>query len=216
MARGHHRPGPSAGRRVAGELRHEVRPGPAGVDQPGPGAAVRPGRAGGHPHVPSGRGPARGRPGRSADAGPAAGLRHPEGGARRTAPPAARGAARPVLAWGDMANGVQLSTQTADQTRAVGEAVGGLLEPGDVVSLTGDLGAGKTTFVQGAAPPLGVRDPVVSPTFTLVRQYRGDVPVYHLDMYRLDRVQDVLDLGFEEMIEGDSVVFVEWGDAIEG
>ena len=115
-----------------------------------------------------------------------------------------------------MANGVQLSTQTADQTRAVGEAVGGLLEPGDVVSLTGDLGAGKTTFVQGAAPPLGVRDPVVSPTFTLVRQYRGDVPVYHLDIYRLDRVQDVLDLGLDEMLDGAGVVFVEWGDAIEG
>jgi len=68
--------------------------------------------------------------------------------------------------------------------------------------------------VQGAARGLGVRDPVLSPTFTLVRQYRGDRPVYHLDIYRLDRVQDVLDLGFEEMLDQDGVVFIEWGDAI--
>ncbi len=115
-----------------------------------------------------------------------------------------------------MLNRVQLSTGTAEQTRAVGRTVAGLLEPGDVVSLTGDLGAGKTTFVQGAARALGVRDPVVSPTFTLVRQYRGDRPVYHLDIYRLDRVQDVLDLGLDEILDGTAVVFVEWGDAVEG
>jgi tRNA threonylcarbamoyladenosine biosynthesis protein TsaE len=84
-----------------------------------------------------------------------------------------------------------------------------------VVSLTGDLGAGKTTLVQGAAAGLGVRGPVVSPTFTLVREYLGRVPIHHLDIYRLDRVQDVIDLGFEEMVDGDAVVFVEWGDAIE-
>jgi len=89
-----------------------------------------------------------------------------------------------------------------------------VFEGGDVVSLTGDLGAGKTTLVQGAARGLGVRDPVLSPTFTLVRQYRGERPVYHLDVYRLDRVQDVLDLGFEEMLDQDGVVFIEWGDAI--
>src|SRR5436190_1172667 len=111
---------------------------------------------------------------------------------------------------------VRLFTRSAEQTRAVGEALASSLRSGDVVSLTGDLGAGKTTLVQGAARGLGVGDRVLSPTFTLVREYQGDVPIHHMDIYRLDRVQDVLDLGFEEMIDADGVVFVEWGDAIEG
>jgi tRNA threonylcarbamoyladenosine biosynthesis protein TsaE len=108
------------------------------------------------------------------------------------------------------------ATASVDETRALGDAVGRLLEPGDVVALSGDLGAGKTAFVQGAARGLGVDEPVVSPTFTLVREYRGAVPVHHLDIYRLDRVQDVLDLGLDDMLEDGAVVFVEWGDAIEG
>ena len=91
----------------------------------------------------------------------------------------------------------------------------GLLRPADVVSLTGDLGAGKTTLVQGAARALGVEDPVLSPTFTLLREYRGRVPIYHLDVYRLDRMQDVIDLGFEELVDREAIVFVEWGDAID-
>jgi tRNA threonylcarbamoyladenosine biosynthesis protein TsaE len=114
-----------------------------------------------------------------------------------------------------MAASVQLETRSAGETRAFGVALASLLEAGDVVSLTGDLGAGKTTLVQGAAQGLGVRDPVVSPTFTLVREYRGALPIYHLDVYRLDRIQDVLDLGLEEMLDRDAVVFVEWGDAID-
>jgi tRNA threonylcarbamoyladenosine biosynthesis protein TsaE len=112
---------------------------------------------------------------------------------------------------------IELSVRRAEDMRALGEALGSILEPGDVVSLTGDLGAGKTTLVQGAAQGLGVEDgPVVSPTFTLVRQYSGKVPVYHLDVYRLDRVQEVIDLGFEEYVDTDGVTFIEWGDAIEG
>jgi tRNA threonylcarbamoyladenosine biosynthesis protein TsaE len=114
-----------------------------------------------------------------------------------------------------MAHSIQLETGTAEETREVGASLGQLLVPGDLVSLTGDLGAGKTTLVQGMARSLGVRDPVVSPTFTLIREYQGTVPIYHLDVYRLDRIQDVLDLGFEEMLDRDAVVFVEWGDAID-
>lgn len=105
---------------------------------------------------------------------------------------------------------------TADDTRAVGAALAELLAPGDVVALTGELGAGKTTFVQGAASGLGVTDPVVSPTFVLVRQYAGRVPVAHVDVYRLDRVQEVLDLGIEDLLDEGWVVFVEWGDVVEG
>src|SRR6184192_2920026 len=98
----------------------------------------------------------------------------------------------------------------------LGAAVASLLAGGDVVVLTGDLGAGKTTFVQGAAKALGVTDPVASPTFTLVRRYRGSRPVNHVDVYRLERIQDVIDLGFEELLDPDGITFVEWGDVIEG
>jgi tRNA threonylcarbamoyladenosine biosynthesis protein TsaE len=110
---------------------------------------------------------------------------------------------------------IDLATTDPKATTAVGAALASFLRPGDVVSLTGDLGAGKTTFVQGAARRLGVIEAVLSPTFTLVREYRGAVPVYHLDVYRLDRIQDVIDLGFEEILDQGGVVFVEWGDAVE-
>jgi tRNA threonylcarbamoyladenosine biosynthesis protein TsaE len=109
---------------------------------------------------------------------------------------------------------ISLLTASASETRLVGRAVSSLLRPGDVVSLGGDLGAGKTTLVQGIAAGLGVEDPILSPTFTLVRQYRGRFPVYHLDVYRLERVQDVLDLGVDEMVEEGAIVAVEWGDAV--
>ena len=113
------------------------------------------------------------------------------------------------------ATGLDLATASPEETRAVGEALAGMLRPGDVVSLTGDLGAGKTTLVQGAARALGVQDPVLSPTFLLVREYEGRVPIYHLDVYRLERLQEVLDLGFEELMDRRAIVFVEWGDAID-
>ncbi|HEY2803418.1 MAG TPA: tRNA (adenosine(37)-N6)-threonylcarbamoyltransferase complex ATPase subunit type 1 TsaE [Actinomycetota bacterium] len=108
-----------------------------------------------------------------------------------------------------------LRAPTSNDTRAIGRALASLLRAGDVVALGGELGAGKTTLVQGAAAALGVDEPVLSPTFTLVREYRGSLPIYHLDVYRLNRLQDVLDLGFEEMTDAGGVTFVEWGDAIE-
>lgn len=114
-----------------------------------------------------------------------------------------------------MARVIELFAPRPEDMRDLGAAVAELLQPGDVVSLTGDLGAGKTTFVQGAARALGVSDPVASPTFTLVREYHGRIPVYHVDVYRLDRVQEVIDLGFEDLFDPGGVMFVEWGDAIE-
>lgn len=111
---------------------------------------------------------------------------------------------------------MELRAETPEDTRAVGEAVASLLRPGDAVALTGELGAGKTTFVRGAARGLGFDGNVASPTFTLVREYQGRLPVYHVDVYRLERVQDVLDLGLDEMIAEGGVLFVEWGDAVEG
>lgn len=110
---------------------------------------------------------------------------------------------------------IELGAATADDTRAVGEAFAGLLRPRDAVILTGELGAGKTTLVQGIARGLGVADRVVSPTFTLVREYHGRLEVAHVDVYRLERIQDVMDLGLEELGGGEAVLLVEWGDAVE-
>jgi tRNA threonylcarbamoyladenosine biosynthesis protein TsaE len=109
---------------------------------------------------------------------------------------------------------IRLETATADQTRDVGEALASLLSPRDTVILTGDLGAGKTTLVQGIGRGLGVEEHVASPTFTLVREYTGRLDVAHVDVYRLDRVQDVLDLGLDEVGGPGRVLLVEWGDAV--
>jgi tRNA threonylcarbamoyladenosine biosynthesis protein TsaE len=111
---------------------------------------------------------------------------------------------------------IDLRTATAEDTRAVGQALATLFRPRDAVALTGELGAGKTTLVQGIARGLGVTDQVVSPTFTLVREYRGaELEIAHVDVYRLERVQDVLDLGLDELGDGEAVLLVEWGDAVE-
>lgn len=110
---------------------------------------------------------------------------------------------------------LEIVTRSPEETRKAAGGLAELLFPGDVVSLTGDLGAGKTAFVQGAARSLGVSEAVTSPTFVLVREYRGDVPVYHVDVYRLNRLQEVLDLGFEDLLDPGGVVFIEWGDAID-
>jgi tRNA threonylcarbamoyladenosine biosynthesis protein TsaE len=111
---------------------------------------------------------------------------------------------------------LELIAGAPEDTMAVGEAVASLLREGDAIALTGELGAGKTTFVRGAARALGFDGAVASPTFTLVREYQGRVRVYHVDVYRLDRVQDVLDLGLDEMVAEGGVLLVEWGDAVEG
>ncbi len=106
-----------------------------------------------------------------------------------------------------------LRTTGPDDTRAIAAAVAELLAPGDAVALSGELGAGKTCFVQGAARSFGITGRVTSPTFTLVRTYPSDPPLVHCDVYRLDRLQDVLDLG-DEVLAPDVVTFIEWGDAI--
>jgi tRNA threonylcarbamoyladenosine biosynthesis protein TsaE len=110
----------------------------------------------------------------------------------------------------------EIRTALADDTRAAGGAIAALLRPGDAIALTGELGAGKTTFVQGVAAGLGYEGHVVSPTFTLVREYEGRVRIHHVDVYRLERVQDVLDLGLDEATAEGGVLLVEWGDAVEG
>jgi tRNA threonylcarbamoyladenosine biosynthesis protein TsaE len=111
---------------------------------------------------------------------------------------------------------LQLRTGTADDTRAVGAAIAPLLRVNDVMVLTGELGAGKTTLVRGIASGLGASEHVASPTFTLVREYvTGRIPVAHVDVFRLDRVQDVVDLALDELEDGACVLIIEWGDAVD-
>ena len=105
-------------------------------------------------------------------------------------------------------------TASADATRDLAEAVSSLSRPGDVVVLAGDLGAGKTAFVQGFGRGLGITDRITSPTFTLVHVYEGRLPVHHLDVYRLEQLSEALDLGLPEMLDEGGVVLIEWGDAI--
>jgi tRNA threonylcarbamoyladenosine biosynthesis protein TsaE len=108
---------------------------------------------------------------------------------------------------------MKTTTRDAQETESLGAALGKTLRAGDVVVLTGDLGAGKTTFAKGVARALGVREPVTSPTFTIVQEYDGDLPVAHVDVYRLERVQELHDLGFEELLDG-RVVLIEWGESV--
>ena len=113
-----------------------------------------------------------------------------------------------------MQRALVVTTKSAEETRIVGASLAPVLLPGDVISLSGDLGAGKTVFVQGLAAAMGVAERVTSPTFTIVHEYEGRYPILHLDVYRLNSFQEVIDLGFEEFLDPQAIVAVEWGDAI--
>ncbi len=111
---------------------------------------------------------------------------------------------------------VVLHAATAAETEAIGAALAPTLRRRDVVMLTGELGAGKTTLVRGLAAGVGATEHVASPTFTLVREYvTGSLPIAHVDVYRLMRMQDVVDLALDELVDGEAVVVIEWGDAVE-
>ena len=100
------------------------------------------------------------------------------------------------------------------ETQAIGERLGARLTAGAVIACTGELGAGKTCFLQGLARGLGVTGDVTSPTFVLVNQYRGRTPIYHLDAYRTGSLTELVDLGLEEMLHGDGVTVIEWADKL--
>jgi tRNA threonylcarbamoyladenosine biosynthesis protein TsaE len=108
---------------------------------------------------------------------------------------------------------IELASASSAHTGALGEALATHLEPGDVVALAGPLGAGKTCLVQGIARGLGVRERVTSPTFVLVRQHAGRIPLVHCDVYRLERVTDLHALD-DDVLAPDVVTCVEWGDAV--
>lgn len=98
-------------------------------------------------------------------------------------------------------------------TMEFSKQLGKLLQPGDVIALEGDLGAGKTTFTKGLAEGLGVTRTVNSPTFTIIKEYQGNIPLYHMDVYRVE--DSFEDLGFDEYFDGDGVTVVEWAHLIK-
>ena len=106
------------------------------------------------------------------------------------------------------------TSRSPEQTEAIGETLGRTLGPGDVLGLSGELGAGKTCFARGVARALGVHGPVVSPTFTLVNEYHGRLPLYHVDAYRTAGVGDLASLGLDEYFDGAGVTVVEWADKL--
>ena len=105
-------------------------------------------------------------------------------------------------------------TTSAQATKAMAAALAELARPGDLLLLAGDLGAGKTAFTQGFGAALGVDDLITSPTFTLVNTYEGRLELNHLDVYRLEALSEVLDLGVPEMLDEGGVTVIEWGDAV--
>jgi tRNA threonylcarbamoyladenosine biosynthesis protein TsaE len=107
---------------------------------------------------------------------------------------------------------LEIVSHSDRQTRQIGERLGGLCQPGDLILLEGGLGSGKTTLAQGIGRGLGVGRPINRPTFTLVKEYGGRLPLYHFDFYRLEDPAEVADLGLDEYLDGDGVCVVEWAD----
>ena len=113
-----------------------------------------------------------------------------------------------------MGTAVEIVSPSAEATEAAGERLGATLGPGAVVALTGELGAGKTCFVQGLVRGLGATARATSPTFVLVNQYRGRVPIHHVDAYRTNSMTELIDLGLNELLGGEGVTIVEWADKL--
>jgi len=111
-------------------------------------------------------------------------------------------------------------TRSEDETRALARSFAGRLRRGDVVALTGALGAGKTQFVKGVGEAFGVREPITSPTFVILNRYNGrdsvgnELLVYHLDLYRVKSLEEIYDIGFEEFFYGDGIAVVEWAELL--
>ena len=102
-----------------------------------------------------------------------------------------------------------------EKTREIGEKLGKLLFPGSVICLIGDLGAGKTTMTQSLARSLDVDDYITSPTFTIVNEYEGRMPLYHFDVYRIGCSEEMYDIGFDEYIDSQGVCIIEWAKKLE-
>lgn len=105
-------------------------------------------------------------------------------------------------------------THSAEETIALGEKIGAKLVKGDVIAMQGTLAAGKTTITKGIAKALDIKDTITSPTFCLISEYYGKMPLYHMDVYRLEGGEDFVNLGTDDMIYGDGVSIIEWSEKI--
>ena len=105
-------------------------------------------------------------------------------------------------------------TLSAKETTALGQRIGAQLKSGDILALSGPLGAGKTTLIQGIAQGLEIKDYVTSPTFILINEYQGRLPFYHIDLYRLEDPEQIEELGLSEYFEKDGVVVIEWAERL--
>jgi tRNA threonylcarbamoyladenosine biosynthesis protein TsaE len=115
-----------------------------------------------------------------------------------------------------MSLAVTAVTKSPDDTRELAAAVAALVRSGDIVLLAGELGAGKTAFTQGFGRALGIDESITSPTFTLMRPYEGtELRLLHCDIYRLEHLQEIADLGIAELVDDDAVAVIEWGDMAE-
>lgn len=110
---------------------------------------------------------------------------------------------------------VEIISHTPQETEHIGSLLGEMLTRGDIIALAGELGTGKTTFVRGMAHGMGIEGKeVASPSFTLVNEYEGPLPLFHLDLYRLEDEQELLGIDYDEYIRGDGVAVIEWADRI--
>lgn len=110
---------------------------------------------------------------------------------------------------------MEIKLNNLEETEQFGIKLGQLLKEGDILCLNGDLGAGKTTITKSIGLGLGVEEYITSPTFALINQYKGRIPVYHFDVYRLENAHELYDLGFDEYFYGKGVCIIEWADKIE-
>ncbi len=112
---------------------------------------------------------------------------------------------------------MEWKSRSPDETKRLGAKLARSLQPQDVLGLIGEIGAGKTTFVQGIAQGLGIpRGAVASPSFVLVREYQGRVPLFHADLFRLEKLPEAFSVGLEEYYEGSGVTVIEWANRIPG
>jgi len=106
-------------------------------------------------------------------------------------------------------------TKSPEETKKLGKEVGKLAKPGDLLAFYGELGAGKTCFIQGISQELEVKDYVTSPSFNIINEYQGKLPIYHFDLFRLNNAEEILELGYEEYFYGEGLTVIEWAEKIE-
>ncbi|HAC31541.1 MAG TPA: tRNA (adenosine(37)-N6)-threonylcarbamoyltransferase complex ATPase subunit type 1 TsaE [Treponema sp.] len=109
---------------------------------------------------------------------------------------------------------LSLHTTSREETIQLGQKIGSKLKKGDILAMQGTLAAGKTTITKGIALALGVKEDITSPTFCLISEYEGNMPLYHMDVYRLDGTEDFINLGVDDMLYGNGVCIIEWSEKI--